>query len=151
MSIVRNIRVFFTYIKYLFHYLKVTVFAFSINLLLYVFLKPNLGVNLSSFISEVSGTFVLYTLLRITIKPKIKKLIYGISLQYLISAITIIINTISINIIYFFYINYLINESLFSQLSETYISFLTKFTSSAIGFIFSSSMTIKFGFNFGKK
>jgi hypothetical protein len=90
MSIVRYIRVFFTYIKYLFHYLKVTVFAFSINLLLYVFLKPNLGVNLSSFISEVSGTLVLYTLLRITIKPKIKKLIYGISLQYLISAITII-------------------------------------------------------------
>ena len=139
-----------TYIKYLFHYLKVTVFAFAINLLLYIFLKPNLGINLSSFISEVSGTFVLYTLLRITRKPKIKKLIFGISLQYLISSITIAINIISINIIYFFYTNYLINKSIFSGLSETYISFLAKFTASAIGLIFSSSMTIKFGFNFGK-
>ena len=139
------------YLYSLFHYLKISIFAFSSNVVLYIFLKPILGINFSAFISEFLGTFVLYILLRLTRKPKIKNRIYGFSLQYFISAITIIINIIAINIIYFFYFNYLINQSIVSQLDDAYISFLTKFSSSLIGLIFSSTMTIKLGFYFNKK
>ena len=142
---------FLKYISYFYHYLKISIFAFSSNVFLYIFLKPFLGINFSAFISEFLGTFVLYILLRLTRKPKIKNRIYGFSLQYFISAITIIINIIAINIIYFFYFNYLINQSIVSQLDDAYISFLTKFSSSLIGLIFSSTMTIKLGFYFDKK
>ncbi len=139
------------YFTYLYHYLKISIVAFSSNVVLYIFLKPILGINYSAFISEILGTFILYSLLRLTRKPKIKNKIFGFSLQYFISAITISINIIAINIIYFFYFNYLINQSIFSQLDDTYISFLTKFSSSLIGLIFSSTMTIKIGFYFDKK
>ena len=139
------------YITYLYHYLKISIVAFSSNVVLYIFLKPILGINFSAFISEFLGTFILYSLLRLTRKPKIKNKIFGFSFQYFISAITISINIISINIIYFFYFNYLINQSVFSQLDDAYISFLTKFSSSLIGLIFSSTMTIKLGFYFDKK
>ena len=141
----------FKYIYYLFHYLKISIFAFSSNLILYIFLKPSLGINYSAFISEFFGTFVLYTLLRLTRKPKVKNKIFGFSLQYFISAITISINIIAINIMYYLYFKYLINQSIFSQLDDNYISFLTKFSSSLIGLIFSSTMTINFGFYFDKE
>ena len=141
----------FKYITYLYHYLKISIVAFSSNVILYIFLKPILGINYSAFISELIGTFVLYSLLRFTRKAKIKNKIFGFSLQYFISAITISINIIAINVIYFFYFNYLINQSIFSELDDTYISLLTKFSSSLIGLIFSSTMTIKLGFYFDKK
>ena len=143
-------KIFIKYITYLFHYLKVTFFAFSANIFLYVLLKPNLGINLSAFISELSGTFVLFFILKLTKKSKIKKTIFGIFFQYLVSATTISINIISLNLINFLYLNYLSSNPIFLGLSEIYVSFLCKFTSSMIGLIFSSSMTIKFGFDFGK-
>ena len=139
------------YLSYLFHYLKISIFAFSTNLFLYIFLKPSLGINFSSFISELSGTLVLYSLLRITREPRIKNKVFGFSIQYLISAITISINIIAINIFYFLYFNFLINQSIINQLNDNYISFLAKFSSSLIGLIFSSTMTIKIGFYFDKK
>ena len=141
----------FKYISYLYHYLKISIFAFSSNIILFIFLKPSLGINYSAFISEFLGTCVLYILLRLTRKPKIKNKIFGFSFQYLISAITMSINIIAINIIYYLYFNYLINQSIFSQLDDNYISFLTKFSSSLIGLMFSSTMTIKLGFYFDKK
>ena len=130
------------YIIYLFHYLKISIFAFSSNVILYIFLKNSLGINLSAFLSEFLGTFVLYGLLRLTREPKIKNKIFGFSFQYLISVVTIYINIILINIIYFLYFNFVFNYSIFSQLNENYISFLSKFSSSIVGLIFSSTMTI---------
>lgn len=144
----RNI---YKYIVYLFRYLKVSVFAFSANISLYIFLKPNLGISLSTLLSDLFGTLILYILLRLTRKPKVRNNVVGFSFQYLISGITILINLFTINLINIFYAKYLLEQSFFSELSENYISLITKFISSIIGLIFSSSMTMKIGFYFGNK
>ena len=139
------------YFKYLPHYLKVTGIAFSLNIFLYTFLKPKIGINASGFIAEVAGTIVLYSILRLSRKPKINKTIAGVSVQYLISAITVAINIIALNIINLFYINYLLNFNFISTISETYISIISKILASIIGMIWTSSMTMKFSFNFDNK
>tara|TARA_Y100001978_G_scaffold191975_1_gene196610 strand:+ start:388 stop:819 length:432 start_codon:yes stop_codon:yes gene_type:complete len=140
----------FKFFRSFYHYLKVTFFAFASNVFLYTWLKPRLGINLSGFIAEISGTLILYTILRKTRKAKIKRKLFGLSFQYFITAITIIINIICLNILNSIYINYLLNHSLFFNLSETYISIISKGISSLIGLIWSSSMTILFAFDFQK-
>ena len=139
------------YFKYLPHYLKVTGIAFSLNIFLYTFLKPKIGINASGFIAEVAGTIVLYSILRLSRKPKINKTIAGVSVQYLISAISLAINIIALNIINLFYINYLLNFNFVSTISETYISIISKILASVLGMIWTSSMTMKFSFNFDNK
>ena len=139
------------YFKYLPHFLKVTGIAFSLNIFLYTFLKPKIGINASGFIAEVAGTLVLYSILRLSRKPKINKTIAGVSVQYLISAITVAINIIALNIINLFYINYLLNFNFISTISETYISIISKILASVLGMIWTSSMTMKFSFNFDNK
>ena len=139
------------YFKYLPHFLKVTGIAFSLNIFLYTFLKPKIGINASGFIAEVAGTLVLYSILRLSRRPKINKTIAGVSVQYLISAITVAINIIALNIINLFYINYLLNFNFISTISETYISIISKILASVLGMIWTSSMTMKFSFNFDNK
>ncbi len=139
------------YFKYLPHFLKVTGIAFSLNIFLYTFLKPKIGINASGFIAEVAGTLVLYSILRLSRRPKINKTIAGVSVQYLISAITVAINIIALNIINFFYINYLLKFNFISIISDTYISIISKILASIIGMIWTSSMTMKFSFNFDNK
>ena len=139
------------YLKYLPHFLKVTGIAFSLNIFLYTFLKPKIGINASGFIAEVAGTLVLYSILRLSRRPKINKTIAGVSVQYLISAITVAINIIALNIINLFYINYLLNFNFISTISETYISIISKILASVLGMIWTSSMTMKFSFNFDNK
>ena len=143
--------IIYKYLKFLPHFLKVTVIAFSLNIFLYTFLKPKIGINASGFIAEIGGTLVLYSILRLSRKPKINKTIYGVSVQYLISAITVAINIIALNIINLFYINYLLKFSFISTISETYISIFSKILASIIGMIWTSSMTMKFSFNFDNK
>ena len=140
----------FKFFKSFYHYLKVTFFAFASNIFLYVLFKPRLGINLSGFIAEISGTLILYSILRKTRKPKIKRKLFGLSFQYFITAITITINILCLNILDAIYINYLLDHSLFSNLSETYISIISKGISSLIGLLWSSSMTILFAFDFEK-
>ena len=93
---------------------------------------------------------ILYTILRKTRKAKIKRKLFGLSFRYFITAITISINIICLNILDLIYINYLLDHSLFSNLSETYISIFSKGVSSLIGLLWSSSMTILFAFDFKK-
>ena len=143
--------IIYKYLKYLPHFLKVTGIAFSLNIFLYTFLKPKIGINASGFIAEIGGTLVLYSILRLSRKPKINKTIYGVSVQYLISAITVAINIIALNIINLFYINYLLKFSFISTISETYISIFSKILASILGMIWTSSMTMKFSFNFDTK
>ena len=143
--------IIYKYLKYLPHFLKVTGIAFSLNIFLYTFLKPKIGINASGFIAEIVGTLVLYSILRLSRKPKINKTIYGVSVQYLISAITVAINIIALNIINLFYINYLLKFSFISTISETYISIFSKILASILGMIWTSSMTMKFSFNFDTK
>lgn len=139
------------YLKYLPHFLRVTGIAFSLNIFLYTFLKPKIGINASGFIAELAGTLVLYSILRLSRKPKINKTIYGVSVQYLISAITVAINIIALNIINFIYINFLLKIYFISTISETYISIISKILASTLGMIWTSSMTMKFSFNFDNK
>ena len=143
--------IIYKYLKFLPHFLKVTGIAFSLNIFLYTFLKPKIGINASGFIAEIVGTLVLYSILRLSRKPKINKTIYGVSVQYLISAITVAINIIALNIINLFYINYLLKFSFISTISETYISIFSKILASILGMIWTSSMTMKFSFNFDTK
>lgn len=143
--------IFYKYLKYLPHYLKVSGIAFLLNIFLYTFLKPKIGINASGFIGEIIGTLVLYSILRLSRKPKINKTIFGVSVQYLISAITVSINIIALNIINFFYIKYLIDFNFFSTISETNISIISKIIASILGMIWTSSMTMKFSFNFDNK
>ncbi len=140
--------IIFKYFKYLPHFLRVTGIAFSLNIFLYTFLKPKIGINASGFIAEVAGTLVLYSILRLSRKPKITKTIYGVSIQYLISAITVAINIIVLNIINLIYINFLLKFNFISIISETYISIISKIFASIVGMIWTSSMTMKFSFNF---
>mgnify|MGYP001388340451 FL=1 len=143
--------IIYKYLKFLPHFLKVTGIAFSLNIFLYTFLKPKIGINASGFIAEIAGTLVLYSILRLSRRPKINKTIYGVSVQYLISAITVAINIIALNIINLFYINYLIKFNFISTISETYISIFSKILASILGMIWTSSMTMKFSFNFDTK
>ncbi len=136
------------YFSYLPHYLKASSIAFTTNAILYVLLKPKLGINASGLIAELSGTLILYTFLRISRKPKVKKSFNGITLQYLISGGTIIINLIVLNIINSFYQNVLINNIIISSLSENEISFFSKLIASICGLLWTSSMTMRFGFIF---
>ena len=55
--------------------------------MVHIFFKTFLQINYSAFISEVLETFVLYSLLRLARKPKIKNKIFGFSLKNFISAI----------------------------------------------------------------
>ncbi len=141
----------FKFLRSFYHYLKVTFFAFASNIFLYTWFKPRLGINLSGFIAEISGTLILYIILRKTRKAKIKRKLFGLSFQYFITAITITINILCLNILDSIYINYLLDHSLFSNLSETYISIISKGISSLIGLLLSSSMTILFAFDFEKR
>ena len=143
--------IIYKYLKYLPHYLKVNGIAFSLNIFLYTFLKPKIGINASGFIAEIIGTLVLYSILRLSRKPKINKTIYGVSVQYLISAITVAINIIALNIINLIYINYLLKFNFISTISETYIAIISKILASILGMIWTSSMTMRFSFNFGTK
>ena len=114
-------------------------------------MKPKIGINASGFIGEIIGTLVLYSILRLSRKPKINKTIYGVSVQYLISAIAVAINIIALNIINLIYINYLLKFNFISTISETYISIISKILASILGMIWTSSMTMRFSFNFGTK
>ena len=143
--------IIYKYLKYLPHFLKVTGIAFSLNIFLYTFLKPKIGINASGFIAEICGTLVLYSILRLSRKPKINKTIYGVSVQYLISAIAVAINIIALNIINLIYINYLLKFNFISTISETYIAIISKILASILGMIWTSSMTMRFSFNFGTK
>ena len=140
----------FKFFKSFYHYLKVTFFAFALNIFLYTWLKPILGINLSGLIAEISGTLILYTILRNTRKAKIKRKLFGLSFQYFITAITISINIICLNILDSIYSNFLLDYHIFSNLSDTYISIFSKGISSLIGLLWSSSMTILFAFDFEK-
>ena len=141
----------YKFLESFYQYLKVTFFAFSSNIFLYTWLKPKLGINLSGLIAEIGGTLILYTILRKTRKAKIKRKLFGLSFQYFITAITITINILCLNILNSIYINFLLDHYLFSNLPETYVSIFSKGLSSVIGLLWSSSMTILFAFDFEKK
>ena len=145
MSIIKK------YFNYLPHFLKATSIAFSTNIILYVLLRPKIGINASGLIAELSGTLILYIFLRLSRKPKVKKSFNGIILQYIISGGTISINLIALNIIDSLYNNVLINNLIIASFSESHISFFSKLIASICGLLWTSSMTMKFSFIFKRK
>ncbi len=139
------------YLNYLPHFLKATSIAFFTNVFLYVLLKPRIGINASGLIAELTGTLILYIFLRLSRRPKLKRNLNGIILQYLISGGTISINLIALNIFDHFYRSIIIYNSFIGSLSVTHISFISKIFASICGLLWTSSMTMKFGFIFKQK
>ena len=129
--------------------LKLSGCAFLFNIFVYSYFKKYLGINISAIIAEISGSILLYFLLRFFRKAKLKKKRYGILIQSSIALVTLVINLMVLNIL-----DWIINNSLLINYQNFFLSYkftiLSKFISSSIGFIWTSSMTMKFNFYFDK-
>ncbi len=139
------IRKFFSYLP---HFIQASSLAFLINICLYVLLKPKIGVNAGGLIAELTGTLFLYIFLRLSKKPKLFKTSSGIVAQYLISIGTIFINLVVLNVVNFVYQSITLSSPSFASISETKVSILSKIVASICGFLWTSSMTMKFTFDF---
>tara|TARA_B100000242_G_C43042718_1_gene486548 strand:+ start:719 stop:1156 length:438 start_codon:yes stop_codon:yes gene_type:complete len=124
---------------------KVSGCAFLLNILIYTFFKRYIGINLSAIIAEISGSILLYFLLKFFRKAKLKKKRHGILLQSLIALMTLIINLLVLNTL-----DLIVNNTSLIILKSIFTfnqySFLSKLISSSIGFIWTSTMTMKFNF-----
>ena len=129
--------------------IKVSGCAFLFNILIYTFFKKYIGINLSAIIAEISGSILLYFLLKFFRKAKLKKKRYGILLQSLIALVTLVINILVLNML-----DLIVNNTSLISLKDIFTfnqySFLSKLISSSIGFIWTSTMTMKFNFYFKK-
>ena len=140
-----------SYTLFLPGYLKSTFFAFLIDVILFVILKPYIGTNLGAITSFLSAQFVLYFLLTRLHFEKISKRALGLSIQLSIGLVTLLIHLIVLNIINLtlynfndiFYIQNLDNNRLYST--------ITKIIAACVGFLWTSLMTKRFTFSSRRK
>ena len=135
-----------SYVNFLPSYLFATFFAFTFDIFTYTLIKPNLGINLSAFISFLGSQIILFSILRIRLKSKITKKRFAFPLQFLIGIGTITIHLIILNLLNliifrsnFIFINFFLNnKNLYNSSS--------KILAAIIGFFWTSSMTRKWIF-----
>ena len=134
------------YIKFIPFYLIGSGAAFTVDLIIFTFLRTSLGINLSAIIAFFFGTITTFVVLSIVLQYRLKKKRLGILIQLFIGFGTLLINIIILNLIDFillkidvvFYKN-ILNES-------HYYALVTKTISSSIGFLWTSSLTGKYLF-----
>ena len=142
-SIQYKLRKYFEFIPF---YLIGSGFAFLIDITLFTILRSSLGTNLSAIISYIFGTITLFSILLFITRYRLNKKRYGLLLHLLIGFGTLLINIIVLNSIDYLAKSY--NLILYTNTlnNSNYYALISKFISSGIGFIWTSSMTGRFLF-----
>ena len=134
------------YIKFIPFYLFGSGCAFTIDLIVFTFLRTSLGSNISAIIAFVFGTITSFLVLSSILEYRLKRKRIGVLIQLLIGLGTLLINIVVLNVIdyssekinYNLYINYLDKSY--------YYALFSKIIASCIGFLWTSSLTGKFLF-----
>ena len=133
-----------SYFKFFPYYLISSSIAFITDASFYSFLRPKYGIVFAALYAFLAGTSILFFMLRLTNKSKIKSKRKGFLFQVLIG-----LGSLSINIFALYFIDILIGfifQDSF-QINTTY-SFFTKIISGCFGFIWSSFLTSKYNFDY---
>ena len=120
------------YINFIPFYLVGSGCAFTIDLIIFTFLRTSLGSNISAVIAFIFGTITSFLVLSSILEYRLRKKRIGILIQLLIGIGTLLINIVVLNIIdfssekinYELYINYLDKShyyALFSKIIESSI------------------------------
>ncbi len=134
------------YMNFIPFYLVGSGCAFTIDLIIFTFLRTSLGSNISAVIAFIFGTITSFLVLSSILEYRLRKKRIGIIIQLLIGLGTLLINIVVLNIIdysserinYELYINYLDKSH--------YYALFSKIIASCIGFLWTSSLTGKFLF-----
>ena len=132
------------YFKFFPFYLISSFIAFVTDASFYSFLRPKYGIVFAAINAFLAGTTILFFMLRLTNKSKIKSKRKGFLLQIFIG-----LGSLFINIFALFFIDILV-EFIFQdsfQINSIY-SFFTKIISGCFGFIWSSFLTSKYNFDY---
>ena len=133
-----------SYIKFFPHYLIISSIAFITDSSFYSFLRPKYGIVFAAVNAFLGGTTVLFFMLRLTNKPKIKSKRKGFLFQVLIG-----LGSLIINILVLYFIDILVNLVFQDSFQiNTIYSFFTKIISGCFGFIWSSFLTSKYNFDY---
>ena len=134
------------YIKFIPFYLIGSGAAFTVDLIIFTFLRTSLGVNLSAIIAFFFGTITTFVVLSIILQYRLKKKRVGILIQLFIGLGSLIINIIILNLIDLILLK--MDFALYKNILDKshYYALITKTISSSIGFLWTSSLTGKFLF-----
>ena len=132
------------YFRFFPFYLISSLIAFITDTGVYSFLRPNYGIVFAAINSFLAGTTILFFMLRLTNKSKIKSKRKGFLLQISIGLGSLIINIFSLLIIDIL-VEFIFQDSL--QINSMY-SFFTKIISGCFGFVWSSFLTSKYNFDY---
>ena len=136
-----------SYFKFFPYYLISSSIAFITDTSFYSFLRPKYGIIFAAVNSFLAGTTILFFMLKLTNKSKIKSKRKGLLFQFLIG-----LGSLGINVIALYFLDILIDfisQEIF-QINTIY-SFFTKIISGCFGFIWSSFLTSKYNFNYMRR
>ena len=133
-----------SYLKFFPYYLISSSIAFITDTTFYSFLRPKYGIVFAAVNAFLAGTTILFFMLRLTNKSKIKSKRKGFFFQVLIGLGSLIINIIAL-----YFIDILIEVISQDKFQiNTMYSFLTKIISGCFGFVWSSFLTSKYNFDY---
>ena len=133
-----------SYFKFFPYYLISSSIAFITDTSFYSFLRPKYGIVFAAVNAFLAGTTILFFMLRLTNKSKIKSKKKGYLFQVLIG-----LGSLSINIIALYFLDILIDFISQEKFQiNTIYSFFTKIISGCFGFIWSSFLTSKYNFDY---
>ena len=133
-----------SYFKFFPYYLISSSIAFITDTTFYSFLRPKYGIVFAAVNAFLAGTTILFFMLRLTNKSKIKSKRKGFFFQVLIGLGSLIINIIAL-----YFIDILIEVISQEKFQiNTMYSFFTKIISGCFGFVWSSFLTSKYNFDY---
>ena len=133
-----------SYFKFFPYYLISSSLAFITDTSFYSFLRPKYGIIFAAVNAFLAGTTILFFMLRLTNKSKIKSKRKGFFFQVLIG-----LGSLCINIIALYFIDILIEVISQNKFQiNTIYSFFTKIISGCFGFVWSSFLTSKYNFDY---